>query len=309
MATSQHPDPWACAQANVERLAGVLDKDLVVVTGKGGVGKSTVAAAVGIVAARRGLRVVVAEVGGRADTARLLAGTGVDHLSITPREAMEEYLGDQLPGPLAELLARSGTFGAFVEATPGMHELLTVGKVWELTSDPRRTPGEGPYDLVVLDAPASGHGLALLGAPRTFSEAARIGPIHRQAGTIHESLSDPERTAVVVVTLAEEMPVNETLELRDALRERLGLAVSLVVANGLAPDRFSDQEAAQLEALADPIDSLAGAALWGHRRARNQADQLRRLRDGLDTAPLELPQFFAAAPEADELADLVEPAL
>jgi len=290
-------------------LPSLLDSDLVVVTGKGGVGKSTVAAAVGIIAARQGLRVVVAEVGGRADTARLLAGQGVDHLSITPREAMEEYLRDQLPSPLAELLSRSGTFGAFVEATPGMHELLTVGKVWELTADPRRTAGEEPYDLVVLDAPASGHGLALLGAPRTFSEAARIGPIHRQAGLIHESLSDAKRTAVVVVTLAEEMPVNETLELRDALRDRLGLGVSLVVVNGLAPDRFSDEEATQLEALAAPADSPIGAALWAHRRGRAQAEQLGRLRADLDSAPLELPLFFAAAPEAGELADLVEPSL
>lgn len=290
-------------------MPSLLDSDLVVVTGKGGVGKSTVAAAVGIVAARRGLRVVVAEVGGRTDAARLLAGQGVDHLSITPREAMEEYLRDQLPGPLAELLGRSGTFGAFVEATPGMHELLTVGKVWELTASPRRAPGEEPYDLVVLDAPASGHGLALLGAPRTFSEAARIGPIHRQAGLIHESLSDAERTAVVVVTLAEEMPVNETLELRDALRDRLGLGVSLVVVNGLAPDRFTREEAEQLGALAAPADSPVGAALWAHRRARAQAEQLRRLRAGLDSAPIELPLFFAASPEAGELADLVEPAL
>ncbi|MEO6497094.1 MAG: ArsA-related P-loop ATPase [Solirubrobacteraceae bacterium] len=290
-------------------MPSLLDSDLVVVTGKGGVGKSTVAAAVGIIAARRGMRVVVAEVGGRADTARLLAGQGVDHLSITPREAMDEYLRDQLPSPLAELLGRSGTFSAFVEATPGMHELLTVGKVWELTADPRRTPGEEPYDLVVLDAPASGHGLALLGAPRTFSESARIGPIHRQAGLIHESLSDAKRTAVVVVTLAEEMPVNETLELRDALRDRLGLGVSLVVVNGLAPDRFTDEEAAQLEALAGPADSPIGAALWAHRRGRAQAEQLGRLCAGLDSAPLELPLFFAASPEAGELADLVEPAL
>jgi len=290
-------------------LPSLLDSDLVVVTGKGGVGKSTVAAAIGIVAARRGLRVVVAEVGGRADTARLLTGQGVDHLSITPREAMEEYLRDQLPSPLSELLGRSGTFGAFVEATPGMHELLTVGKVWELTSDPRRTPDEEPYDLVVLDAPASGHGLALLGAPQTFSEAARIGPIHRQASIISESLSDPERTAVVVVTLAEEMPVNETLELRDALLDRLGLDVSLVVVNGLGPDRFSDEEAAQLEALGEPADSPAGAALWAHRRARGQAEQLERLRAGLDAPPLELPLFFAAGPDAGELAALVEPAL
>lgn len=290
-------------------MPSLLDKKLLIVTGKGGVGKSTVAGALGVSAARRGLRVVVAEVGGRADTSRLLAGQGVEHVSITPREAVEEYLHDQLPGPLAELLARSGTFSTFVEATPGMNELLTIGKVWELTSDPRRTPGNEPYDLVVLDAPASGHGLALLGAPKTFSDAARLGPIHRQAGTIHQTLSDAGHTAVVVVTLAEEMPVNETLELRTALRERVGLDPALVVVNGLAPDRFDDAEAAQLAALDTPPDSPVGAALWAHRRAREQADQLARLRSELDAPPVELPLFFAAGPEAGEVAELLEPAL
>jgi anion-transporting ArsA/GET3 family ATPase len=290
-------------------LRSLLDKKLLVVTGKGGVGKSTVAATLAAIAAGRGRRVVVAEVGGRADTLRLLAGTGADQVSVTPREAMDEYLHDQLPGPLAELLARSGTFTAFAEATPGMNELLTIGKVWELMSDPRRTPGEEPYDLVILDAPASGHGLALLGAPRTFSEAARLGPIHRQAGRIHATLSDPAQTAVVIVTLAEEMPVNETLELRAALDTRMGLDVALVVANGLVGDRLSDEEAATLETLAAPGDSPVGAALWAHRRARSQAEQMTRLRDGLPAAPVELPLFFAAGPDPAELVALLEPVL
>jgi anion-transporting ArsA/GET3 family ATPase len=290
-------------------LPALLDSELVVVTGKGGVGKSTVAAALALIAARQGKRVVVAEVGGRADTARLLAGEGVDHVSITPREAMEEYLRDQLPGAVAELLSRSGTFSVFVEATPGMAELLTIGKVWELMSDPRRTPGEEPYDLVILDAPASGHGLALLGAPRTFSEAARLGPIHRQAGLIHATLSDPERTAVAVVTLAEEMPVNETLELRRALAERMGLDVSLVVANALAPDRIADDAAATLAGLGEPADSPVGAALWAHGRARNQAEQLDRLRAGLDAPPAEVPLFFAAGPDPAQVADHLKGAL
>lgn len=282
---------------------------LLVVTGKGGVGKSTIAAALGIAAARRGRHVVVVEVAGRSDTARLLADSGVEQLSITPREAMEEYLHDQLPSPLAALLGSSGTFSAFVDATPGMHELLTIGKVWELSGDARRRSDDEPYDLVVLDAPASGHGLALLGAPRTFSEAARVGPIHRQAGTIHATLTDPSRTAVVAVTLLEEMPVNETLELRDALRERMGLSLSLVVANGVLPDRLSDGDAERLSALGADHDSPVGAALWGHRRAVAQREQLRRLRDGLDMDALEIPLFFAAGPSGDEVADLLEAGL
>jgi len=286
----------------------LVDRDLVVVTGKGGVGKSTVAAALAIAAVRRGLRTVLAEVGGRTDAARLVSGHGVDCVSITPRDAMEEYLQVQLPRAAGELLSRSGTFAAFVEATPGMNELLTIGKVWELAADRRRTPGADPYDVVVLDAPASGHGLALLGAPRTFSEAARVGPIHRQAGQIAATLTDPAKTAVVAVTLAEEMPVNETLELRAALRERIGLDVSLVVANGIAPDRFTPGEAAQLEALAAPAGSPVAAALWAHARARAQRGQLRRLRAGLDARPVRLP-FAFGEPDPAVLAELLERAL
>jgi anion-transporting ArsA/GET3 family ATPase len=286
----------------------LLDHDLVVVTGKGGVGKSTVAAALAVVAARRGLRAVLAEVGGRRDTVRLLEGSGIDRLSITPHEAMEEYLRDQLPRPVAELLSHSGTFAAFVDATPGMRELLTIGKVWELTQQQRRTPGADPYDVVILDAPASGHGLALLGAPQTFSDAARVGPIHRQAGLIHESLSDPAQTAVVAVALPEEMPVNETLELRAALRDRTGLDLALVVANGVAPERLSAVDAAELEALGAAPDSPVGAALWAHARARAQRAQLRRLRAGLDAPPVRLP-FVFGEPRATELAARLERAL
>ena len=282
---------------------------LVVVTGKGGVGKSTIAAALGIAAARAGKRVVVAEVAGRDDTVRLLAGSGAEQLTITPREAMEEYLRDQLPSPLAALLGSSGTFAAFVDATPGMAELLTIGKVWELAAEERRRDDDEPYDVVILDAPASGHGLALLGAPRTFGEAAMVGPIHRQAGTIHAMLSDPARTAVVAVTLPEEMPVNETLELRGALRDRMGLDLSLVVANGVVPHRFDEEEARTLEQLGEPAESPVGAALWGHRRAVAQRAQLARLREGLETAPVEIPLFFAGGPGGDDVARLLEQAL
>jgi anion-transporting ArsA/GET3 family ATPase len=282
----------------------LLDRELLVVTGKGGVGKSTVAAALAVAAARRGLRAVVAEVAGRRDAAALLGAAAVDHVSVSPREAMEEYLRDQLPRAVAELLSHSGTFTAFVEATPGMNELLTIGKVWELTAERRRIPGADPYDLVILDAPASGHGLALLGAPRTFSEAARIGPIHRQAGMIHETLSDPARTALVAVTLLEETPVNETLELRAALAERMGLDLSLVVANGVVADRLTAAEAGELEALGAPPDSPVGAALWAHERALGQRRQLRRLRGGLDAAPVRLPFVFATALDAAAVADL-----
>jgi anion-transporting ArsA/GET3 family ATPase len=172
----------------------LLAADLVVVTGKGGAGKTTVAGALGLAAAALGRRVVVAEVAARDELSRALGGQatgpfvervladGLHHVSIDPQHAMEEYLVDQLPArALADVLVRSRLFTYLAAATPGLRELLTMGKVWELAQPERRTPGAAPYDLVVLDAPATGHGLALLDAPRTFADAARVGPIARQA--------------------------------------------------------------------------------------------------------------------------------
>ena len=209
---------------------------LVVVTGKGGVGKSTVATALGIAASRRGLRTLVVEVAARDDVSRALGASGavgayaeqaisdrLHHISIDPQRAMEEYLRRELPaGALAALLSRSRIFTSLTAATPGMRELLTIGKVWELAQPERRTRGARPYDLVVLDAPATGYGLALLKAPDTFASVARVGPVARQGRAMASFLGDPRRTAVVAVSTAEEMPVTETLELRWATTRAAG---------------------------------------------------------------------------------------
>ena len=275
-------------------------------------------AALGLVAAGRGLRVIVAEVAARDDVSRALQGAGsaragtfterevapgLHHISIDPQDAMREYLSDQLPSrSLAGILGGSGTFGLLVAATPGLRELLTVGKVWELAQPGRRTPGARPYDLVILDAPATGHGVAVLEAPGTFADAARVGPIARQGRTIATMLSDPARTGVVAVTTPEEMPVNETLALREALRDRMGLPVSLTVANRVLPDRFS---AADRAALAGARGSAVRGALVADARAHQQRAQVARLRRALPDVPVRtLPFAFAETFGAGVLAGL-----
>jgi len=292
----------------------LLARPLVVVTGKGGTGKSTVAAVLGLAAARRGKRTIVAEVARRGDVSRALAGTSpagalheqevaeqLSHISIDPQAAMEEYLLDQLPRPLAELLAASRLFGLLAAATPGMRELLSVGKVWELAQEARRTPGGRPYDLVVLDAPATGHGVAVLEAPRTFAETARVGPIARQGRTIHEMLADPARTAVVAVATAEETPVTETLELRAALQASMGLPLARVVVNRMLPSRFSAADEERVTAL--PSSRARRAALAGAGRSRAQRSQLTRLRRGLGagTPVTTLPEVLTGALALPEL--------
>ena len=104
-------------------------------------------------------------------------------------------------------------------ATPGMRELLSIGKVWELAQLDRRTRGAAPYDLVIVDAPATGHGVGLLRTPRTFADIARVGPIAHQGRTIADTIADPEFTGVIAVATPEEMPVNETIVARNALRD------------------------------------------------------------------------------------------
>jgi anion-transporting ArsA/GET3 family ATPase len=290
-------------------------RSLLVVTGKGGVGKSTVAAALGLAASRRGLRTIVVEVTAREDVSRALASEQTSvytelsvserlhHISIDPQRAMEEYLSERLPvGALAGLLSRSRIFTGLTAATPGMRELLTIGKVWELAQRERRTRGAEPYDLVVLDAPATGQGLAMLQAPRTFASVARVGPVAKEGRAVASFLGDPRRTAVVAVSSAEEMSVGETLELRSRLREDLGMDLALVVVNAVVPHRFSERDQRTLRAA--PQSPAQHAALflagWAHR----QRMQIARLRQGLqDVALVTLPFVFESAldPAALEL--------
>jgi anion-transporting ArsA/GET3 family ATPase len=301
---------------------------LLVVTGKGGVGKSTVAAALGMAATARGLRTIVAEVAARDDVPRAFGdpggaagtfverdlGAGLHHISIDPESALEEYVKDQLPRGLSDVLASSRLFSYLVAATPGLRELLTVGKVWELAQPDRRTPGAHPYDLVILDAPATGHGVAVLTAPGTFAGAARVGPVARQGGTIHAMVADPARTAIVAVATAEEMPVNETLALRASLRAELGAQdLAAVVVNGVLPARFRGREVVALDAARAADDSTAARAVRAARaeaaRARAHRSQVSRLRRGLGSGvPVRtLPYLFEhEGLAADQLARLGE---
>lgn len=296
-------------------MPGLLDRRLLLVTGKGGTGRTTIATALGLAAAARGKRTIVCEVAQDRRISRMFRSEGVGYVEtelrpnlsaiwIDPQHALEEYLSQQLGSRrLMSLLVRSRIFEHFVAAAPGLRELTVIGKVWELAQHERRA--DGPvYDLVILDAPASGHGLAMLRTPRTYGDIARVGPIRRQAGRIRDFLSNPDVTGIVAVALPQEMPVTETLEFGELIRAELGFGAGAVVMNAVLPERFSAEEAARIEdaipAATPPAEPALRAALSEHRRARSQRAQLRRLRRHVDRV-VTLPQLWEPELGLDEL--------
>jgi anion-transporting ArsA/GET3 family ATPase len=316
----------------------LLDKRLIFITGKGGVGKSTVSAALGMAAARRGKRTMICEVAHQERISHLFERQGVGYheteiapnlfaFSIDPQRALEEYLLLQIRiKPLYDLLFKNRIFTYFAAATPGLRELVTVGKVWELSQLDRRVKRGGKYDLVLVDAPATGHGLGLLRTPKTFGEIARVGPVKRQADTIYEFITDSRLTGVCAVAWPEEMPVNETLDLERRLQSELGMPLDRIIMNGVYPELFSDAEADTVRAR-DESENGGGpdgngigavrraalrAALSEHRRALCHREQLERLRRESGEDVVELPFVFEPALDmaaVGTLADELEAAL
>ncbi|HEX8135559.1 MAG TPA: ArsA-related P-loop ATPase [Actinomycetes bacterium] len=296
---------------------------LLVVTGKGGAGKTTVAAALAVAAGLRGRRTLVAEVEGRQGLARLFGRRSLDHrevrvaervagLAVDPEASLRDYLGRYGFAPLARLLTWARLTHFITAAAPGLGDVLLVGKVWEAS-----TRARGGYDLVVLDAPPTGRVVPFLRAPETVAELARVGPIRHQADRVGELLDDPERTGVVLACLPEELPVTETVEGVASLRAA-GLPVAAVVANQVTADLLGGRDG-RLAALAkDPAPLLeaarrAGAELDGagvgvllaeardrQRRFARERRLLKELRAGVGGLPVvELPFLAGGVGDPD----------
>jgi anion-transporting ArsA/GET3 family ATPase len=293
----------------------------VVVTGKGGVGKSTVALALGMKAAERGRRTIVCEVASQerishafhreVGFAETELGPNLFAISIDPDEAMREYVLLSLKvRAMRDLLFRSKLFTYLAAATPGLRELVTIGKVWELALDRRKVKSGKPYDLVILDAPATGHGVGFLQTPKTFANVARVGPIATQAETLNRFITNHRKTGVAIVALPEEMPVNETAGLERDLTRTVNVAVDRIFLNGLYPERFTADDQSALTAdeqrASGPARDAIAAALAVSRRAASQREQLARL-ESITRAPITpLPFLFKPELESEELRELVE---
>jgi anion-transporting ArsA/GET3 family ATPase len=317
---------------------------ILIVAGKGGVGKTTVAAGLALAAARRGRKVCVAEVDRKGTLARLLGGehsgyepvehtAGVWGVNIPPEEALAEYLEVQYH---MKRISRAFTSTQFLDyittAAPGLKDILVLGKIWYLEKG-RSTGTKHEFDTIVVDAPAAGHMLTFLSAPMGLSDAVRVGPIRRQASWLMEMLQDPARTRVHLVTIPEEMPVAETLETAEALRTRLGMTCGPVFANAVYDKLFSSDELTIVQTMLetgnlddiyksaedvglrldlDDVNAMLSYARFLNSRREIQARHLKALNRGVSFPVVELPFLFSAGlelPDVENLTDRIEEAV
>ncbi len=246
-------------------MRDLFKRRMIVVTGKGGVGRTTVSAALGLAAGKAGKRVAIVELSGMANLAPIFGLRGrsyaarevaknVDILSMTALECLDDFGIRKLRlTALVRMVMRSRVVQAFLDAVPGLHDLLQLGKLENMLLEP--LPDDTIYDLMVLDAPATGHGLTLLSAARSMREMTRVGPFAELARGIEVFLANREISALILVTLPEALPVNESLELRAALQQD-GADLEAIVVNMVEPSPLPEdppwEEAEESLASDDP---------------------------------------------------------
>lgn len=279
----------------------------VFVTGKGGVGKTTVTAALALGYAARGKRVLCCACNAK-ERFSTLFGTapigadiapvapGIFAVNLEPSRALEEYgLMILKSRTLYKTVFDNRYVRTFFRAVPGLYEWAMLGKAWFHAIEPA-ADGTPPFDVVLVDAPATGHGLDMLRVPKVIVDVVPPGILRRDAERAWTMFRDPSQTAVVLVTLAEDMPVNETILLSGALTGELGLPVAQIVVNGMLPPLFDPAERASLVAAGEQgSEPGAHAIAAGARRAAReivQADALRRLGHELPAPKVFLPYVF-----------------
>jgi anion-transporting ArsA/GET3 family ATPase len=296
----------------------LLDRRLLFFTGKGGVGKSTIAAATALLASRIGKRVLLVEVDAKGDIPaqfeRAPVGfspkevhPGVLAMAMDTEASLQEYLKLNLRVPV---IGRVGPFARALDfvatAAPGVKEILTIGKIaWDVRES---IEGRADYDLVIVDAAATGHIVAQLGAADSIRELVDVGPLRNQTQWVSDLLADPLITAVNIVTTPEEMPVAETIDLVGRLRSEVNVPLGSIVVNRVLPELFTRADEQTFEALRAPdgralltsrVGSGATAVLDGARLAvslrRTRAVHLEELLQAVDLPLMYVPYLFVRA--------------
>ncbi len=285
---------------------------VLIVAGKGGVGKTVAAATIAAAASRCGLSVLLVEVSGRSAAAPMFGtrGQGYDETvfvrgangngeirgrSITPDEALVEWLSGHGFHRVVRRMAKSGLLEVVATATPGIKDLLVFGRIKALEADQAT-------DLIVVDAPAAGHALGFLRSPAAVRDTARAGTIHRQAAEVLEMISDPARCQVMLVTIPEETPINELIETSFAVEDEVGVRLGPIVINGVLPPiaglEITDERP---DCSLSEWNDLNTAAGFRSGRTALQDEQLARLGTALPLSQIQLPQIFGTAIGPDEL--------
>ncbi len=285
-------------------LGALAGRRVILVVGKGGVGKSTVATALAVAFAEEGKRVLLAQMESSRRLAEFLdlpttdggpveALPNLSVLTVDGESALSEYLGLVLPvRRVQKMVVESKLYHHFVAAAPGLKELMTIGKIWY--EEQLVVQGRRKWDVIVVDAPATGHVLQYLRMPSAAAEAFGPGLVRREAHRVMELLVDPARTAVCPVTTAEEMPVNETTEMYQQLRERLRMPLGVLFVNRvhaapLAPDGVPAVPAGAPPLVADVLRCAREEAGWTAINRR----YLERLREAVPMPTVLLPFVFA----------------
>lgn len=305
----------------------LFQRRFVIVSGKGGVGRSTVCAALGLAAARYGLRTCIVQLNTRDDVGGAFGTPAVSYVPIRldrqlplhaamlrPAEALREYGVMKLRfKALHSLVFENDVMRRLLRMIPGMNELVMLGKAWYMEEQEKAPDGTPAWDLLIIDAPATGHGLSLLRLPQVILSAVPLGPMAEDTRRMRALLEDPARTSLHVVTLPQELPATEALELAEQARTVLGMPTGYLFINMVLPQLLSEmQRRAARDALGHAETPLTRKALesvlgWEQWRAAQQV-QVQRLHRTAHLPVVELPHLFEpiGRPQIERLADLAQ---